>query len=181
MSISPSITFSPQYCRTHNVSVCLYIAYIACGSASLYIKALYFFLTVLALSVAATVANRKIRYDAKIPQFALFGTPVIYVFYSIVWKWKICKQSFVRGTIEYVCKNIGSKSTKINLFLLRSKLECTFSSNFKNVRPSKMTITYLVWNLSMFWISIWYECTPKAIVMVSGIDVPSCTLCEHDC
>ena len=31
------------YCRTHNVCVCLYIAYIAYGSASLYIKALYFF------------------------------------------------------------------------------------------------------------------------------------------
>ena len=61
---------------------CLYIAYTACGSASLYIKALYFFLTVLALSAAATVANIKIRYDAKITQFAIFGTRVIYVFYS---------------------------------------------------------------------------------------------------
>ena len=71
------------YCRTHNVSVCLYIVYIACGSASLYIKTLYFFLTVLALSAAATVANIKIRYDAKTPQFAIFGTRVIYVFYSI--------------------------------------------------------------------------------------------------
>ena len=57
--------FSPRYCRTHNVRVCLYIVYIACGSASLYIKTLYFFLTVLALSAAATIANIKIRYDAK--------------------------------------------------------------------------------------------------------------------
>ena len=56
-----------QYCRTHNVSVCLYIAYIACGSASLYIKTVYVFLIVLALSAAATVANTKIRYDAKTP------------------------------------------------------------------------------------------------------------------
>ena len=72
-----------MYCRTHNVRVCLYIAYIACGSASLYIKTLYFFPTVLALSVAATVANIKLRYDAKTPQFALFGTRVICVFYSI--------------------------------------------------------------------------------------------------
>ena len=72
------------YCRTHNVSICLYIAYIACGSASLYIKTLYFFLTVLELSATATVTNIKIRYDAKIPQFALFGTHVIYVFYSII-------------------------------------------------------------------------------------------------
>ena len=72
-----------KYCRTHNVSICLCIAYIACGSASLYIKTLYFFLTVLALSAAATVANIKIRYDAKIHQFAIFGTCVIYVFYSI--------------------------------------------------------------------------------------------------
>ena len=69
-----------RYCRTHNVSVCLSIAYIACGSALLYIKTLYFFLTVLALS--ATVANIKMRYDAKTPQFAIFGTRVIYVFYS---------------------------------------------------------------------------------------------------
>ena len=72
-----------RYCRTHNVSVCLCIAYIACGSASLYIKTLYFFLTVLALSAAATVANIKIRYDAKTPQFPIFGTRVICVFYSI--------------------------------------------------------------------------------------------------
>ena len=31
----------------------------------------------------ATVANIKIRYDAKTSQFAIFGTRVIYVFYSI--------------------------------------------------------------------------------------------------
>ena len=30
----------------------------------------------------ATVANIKIRYDAKTPQFAIFGTLVICVFYS---------------------------------------------------------------------------------------------------
>ena len=71
------------YCRTRNVHVCLYIAYIACGSASLYIKTLYFFLTVLALAAVATVAKIKIRYDAKTPQFAIFGTRVICVFYSI--------------------------------------------------------------------------------------------------
>ena len=66
------------YCKTHNVSVCLYIAY---GPALLYIKTLYFFLTVLALSAAATVANIKIRYNAKIHQFAIFGTRIICVFY----------------------------------------------------------------------------------------------------
>ena len=71
------------YCRTHNVRVCLYIAYIACGSNSLYIKTLYFFLTVLALSAAAAVANIKIRYDAKTPQLAIFGTRAICVFYSM--------------------------------------------------------------------------------------------------
>ena len=32
---------------------------------------------------AANVANIKIRYDAKTPQFAIFGTRVICVFYSI--------------------------------------------------------------------------------------------------
>ena len=68
--------------HTMLASVYIYV-YIACGSASLYIKTLYFFLTVLALSAAATGANIKIRYDAKIPQFAIFGTRVIYVFYSM--------------------------------------------------------------------------------------------------
>ena len=68
-----------HYCRTHNVHVCLYIA---CGSASLYIKMMYFFFCSLALSAAATIANIKIHYDAKTPQFAIFGTSVISVFYS---------------------------------------------------------------------------------------------------
>ena len=76
-------SYCHKYCRTHNVSVCLYIAYIACGSASLYIKTLYFFLTVLALSAVATVTNIKVCYDAKTPQFAIFGTHVICVFYII--------------------------------------------------------------------------------------------------
>ena len=71
------------YCGTHNVRICLYIAYIAYGYASLYVKTLHFFLTVLGLSAAATVANIKICYDAKTLQFALFGTRVICVFYSI--------------------------------------------------------------------------------------------------
>ena len=58
--------------NTQNVRVFLYIAYIACGSALLYIKMLYFFLSVLALWAAATVADIKIRYDAKTPYFAIF-------------------------------------------------------------------------------------------------------------
>ena len=62
-----------EYCRTHNVRVCLYIAYIACGSASLYIKTLYFFLTVLALSAAATVANIKINMMQKLPNSLYLG------------------------------------------------------------------------------------------------------------
>ena len=66
--------FTNIYYRTHNVRVYLYIAYLACGSASLYIKTLYFFLTVLLLSAAAPVTNIKIRYDAKTPHFAIFGT-----------------------------------------------------------------------------------------------------------
>ena len=44
-----SIQFYP-YCRTHNLRVCLYIAYIAYGSASLYIKTLYFFFCTLNLN-----------------------------------------------------------------------------------------------------------------------------------
>ena len=67
----------------YSVYICLYIAYIACGSASLNMKMLYFFLPVLALLAAANVASIKIRFDAKIPQFAIIGTRVIYVFYSI--------------------------------------------------------------------------------------------------
>ena len=53
--------------------MCLYIAYLACGSASLYIKTLYFFITVLALSAAAIFANIKIRYDAKLPNSLYLG------------------------------------------------------------------------------------------------------------
>ena len=72
-----------NHCRTHNLRVCLYIAYIACGSASLYIKTLYFLICTFFMLAAATVANIEIRYDAKTPQFAIFGTRVICVFYSI--------------------------------------------------------------------------------------------------
>ena len=50
---------------------------------AIYKNAVLFFLTVLALSAAATVANIKIRYDAKTPLFAIFGTRAIYVFCSI--------------------------------------------------------------------------------------------------
>ena len=67
-----------MYCRTHNVRVCLYIAYIARGSALLYINTLYLFLTVLALSAAATVANKKIRYDVKTHQFAAYKNAVLF-------------------------------------------------------------------------------------------------------
>ena len=81
-NIRMNTAYTLLYCRTHNISVCLYKAYIACGSASLYIKRCTFFLTVLELSAAATVANIKTRYDAKTPQFAKFWTCVIYVFYS---------------------------------------------------------------------------------------------------
>ena len=96
-----------RYCRTHNVSVCLYIAYIACSSASLYIKTLYFFLTVLALSASATVANIKIRYDAKILQFAIFGRRGICVFqkYQFIKSRKILNNDILIGKyflyIEY--------------------------------------------------------------------------------
>ena len=38
---------------------------------------------VLALAAAASSANIKIHFDAKMPQFAIFGTRIIYVFYSI--------------------------------------------------------------------------------------------------
>ena len=89
-----------QYCRTHNVRVCLYIADIACGSASLYIKTMYFFFCTLVLSAAATVANIKIRYDAKTLQFAMFGTSVICVFYSYT-KQNLC------GHYEVIGRGLG--------------------------------------------------------------------------
>ena len=50
---------------------------------TIYKNAVLFFCT-LTLSAAATVANIKIRYVAKTPQFAIFGTRVICVFYSIL-------------------------------------------------------------------------------------------------
>ena len=62
----------------------VYIAYVACGSASLYIKTLYFFICTFFMVAASTVANIKIRYDAKTRQFIIFGTRVICVFYSII-------------------------------------------------------------------------------------------------
>ena len=61
------------HCRTHNVSVCLYKAHISCGSTLLYIKT---------LSAAATIVNIKFCTDAKIPQFPIFGTRNICLFYS---------------------------------------------------------------------------------------------------
>ena len=62
-------TSTSLYFRAHNVCVCLYIAYIACGSASLYIKTLYLFFCTLALSEAATFTK---RYDAK-------NSPICYI------------------------------------------------------------------------------------------------------
>ena len=84
VSISSIIDFIGFYTVEHTIYASVFIiAYIACGSVSLYIKTLYFFLSLIALSAAAIVANIKIRYDAKTPQFALFWTRVICVFYSI--------------------------------------------------------------------------------------------------
>ena len=71
------------YCRTHNVRVCLYIANIAFGSASLYIKTLHYFICTFFMLAAATVANIKICYDAKTRHFPIFGTHIICVFHSI--------------------------------------------------------------------------------------------------
>ena len=104
------VVFLWTYCRTHKIRICLYIAYIACGSAPLYIKMLYFFLTVLALSAAATFANIKIRYDAKTPQFAIFGTRVICVFYSIGLMY-ICKPKIQLDDI-FLTKHLKKKEMK---------------------------------------------------------------------
>ena len=78
------LRYIQKCCTFFSLRVCLYIAYIACGSALLYIKMLYFFICTFFMLAAATVTNIKIRYDAKTPQFAIFGTRVIFVFYSIV-------------------------------------------------------------------------------------------------
>ena len=61
---------------------------------------LYFFLTVLALSAAA-IANIKIRYDAKTPQFAIFGTRVICVFYSSIFT--VCKEDVILDIFPIEC------------------------------------------------------------------------------
>ena len=94
------LTLFLGYCRTHNVRVCLYIVYIACGSDSLYIRTLHFFLWLMALSAAATVANIMIRYDAKIPQFSIFGTCVICVFYSMLFCIAPGNKSVIRACMQ---------------------------------------------------------------------------------
>ena len=82
-----------SYCRTHNVSFCLYIAYIGCDPASLFIKTLYF--SVLALSAAATVAKIKIRYDAKTPQFPIY-----------------------KGYMSYMCSTVSENLTPVDNCLI---------------------------------------------------------------
>ena len=64
---------------------------------------LFSYCTVLALSAAATIANIKIRYDAKIPQFAIFGTRVICVFYNICCNIKM-------KTVEMLTPNVYQTS-----------------------------------------------------------------------
>ena len=54
------------------------------------------------MSEVATVANIKIRYDAKFPQFAIFETRVIYVFYSIIPNSKVIFRSIIGlETLDY--------------------------------------------------------------------------------
>ena len=85
-----------------------YIAYIACGSASLCIKTLYFFICTFFMLAAATVANIKIRYDAKAPQFAIFGTRVICVLYSISFKGYVTP--LIASPVTW-CRYIGKIAT----------------------------------------------------------------------
>ena len=71
-----------------------------------------FFSCTLALSVAATVANKKIRYDAKSPHLAIFGTHVICVFYSIG---KLSLRTLIRVQI---CQGFSHFSGFLQLFVL---------------------------------------------------------------
>ena len=48
---------------------------------------------------------------------------------------------FEQGTIEYICKKSGTKSTKIFFFVKVEINICIFSSTARHVRPTKMTIT----------------------------------------
>ena len=50
---------------------------------AIYKNAVLFFYTLALSAAAATVANIKIRYDAKTSQFAIFARRVVCVFYSI--------------------------------------------------------------------------------------------------
>ena len=69
----PCVLNVTPHLKSANVRICLHIAYIACGSASLYIKMLYFFICTFFMLAAATVANIKIRYDAKTPNSLYLG------------------------------------------------------------------------------------------------------------
>ena len=64
---------------------------------------------------AATVANIKIRYDAKTPQFAIFETRVIVAFYRILFTDRItCSECFfVRSTNYLNCVFIAHNQESV--------------------------------------------------------------------
>ena len=115
--------------------------YIACRSALLYIKTLFFFLTVLALSAAATVANIKIGYDAKTPQFAIFGKRVICVFYSIAkWNHMLCKL-YINRRVHCVFYSIAKWNHSLcTLYIKKTRTLCVLQ--YSEVEPHAMYAIY---------------------------------------
>ena len=78
---------------------------------AIYDNAVLFFCA-LALSAAASVANIKIRYGAKTPLFAIFGTRVICVFYSTqIWQFhmQVCLEvPFSIEIHKLLCNVLGT-------------------------------------------------------------------------
>ena len=68
----------------------------------------------LALPAAVTVANIKIGYDAKIPQFAIFGTRVIYVFYSIYIQWTLTLSERAVAVVVDPIQSVKGKVSEAN-------------------------------------------------------------------
>ena len=136
--LPPLVTLTPMltsvltpYLKSANVRVCLYITYIACGSASLYIKTL-FFSSVLWHCQRCLCRYIKTRYDAKTPQFAIFGTRVICVFYSIECLNSSCSLFFQTPKDKLQCV-LRCSSTIMNLLSMASEKSVPAADDFMPV------------------------------------------------
>ena len=83
-------------------------------------KSAVLFLCTLTQSAAATVANVKIRYDAKTLQFSIFETHIICVFYSIC----ICIPAYLNDPTEVaVCSELEALFLGPDLYPGEASLE----------------------------------------------------------